>query len=164
VGVAYLAVVFTMADLKKRHGFTLIELLVAISIIAILTIVSTAAYMTAQKRGRDTKRRGDLRSIQQALEQCYVLDGVYPSGITPGSALTCGSSQTVINQVPYDPKNDDTYAYEGMYSVAADRLSYCLCILLEKSGSGNATAEGSGGSCTYTSGADSNYQCANSQQ
>ena len=151
-----------MVDLKK--GFTLIELLVAISIIAILTVVSVAGYMTAQKRGRDVKRKGDARSIQQALEQCYTLDGRYPAAVTPGSPLVCGSSQTVINQVPYDPKNDAPYIYEGKYSVATGGLSYCLCFLLEKSGSGNAAVAGSSGSCTYATGTDSDFQCVNSQQ
>ena len=157
-----MAMVYSMVNLKK--GFTLIELLVAISIIAILTVVSVAGYMTAQKRGRDVKRKGDARSIQQALEQCYTLDGQYPAAVTPGSALTCGTSQTVINLVPYDPKNSGTYTYTGKYSVAANRLSYCLCFLLEKTGSGNAAVLGSGGSCTYLNGATSNYQCVNSQQ
>lgn len=162
MGLVYVAMVFTMVDVKK--GFTLIELLVSISVIAILTMVSASAYMTAQKRGRDAKRRGDVKSIQQALEQCYTLDGLYPEALTPGEALECGSSQVVINQVPDDPKNDVTYTYDGIYSPAADRLTYCLCILLEQVGAGNAAAAGANGSCTYVSGEDSNYQCVNSQQ
>jgi len=145
-----------------RHGFTLIELLVAISIIAILVAVTAAGYTTAQKRGRDSKRLGDIKAIQQSLEQCYVLDEEYPSSISYGSSLECGTSKTVMNIVPVDPKNTDPYVYT--YTASALGQEFCVCAYLEKLGSGNATTVGAGGVCSFSSGPDNDYQCLSNQQ
>ncbi|MBU2052369.1 MAG: prepilin-type N-terminal cleavage/methylation domain-containing protein [Patescibacteria group bacterium] len=140
-------------------GFTLIELLVVISVIGILVSVLAVSFTTAQKRGRDTKRRGDLQAIQKSLEQCYVLNSQYPAAgaVVSGSPLAC--TQTTMNQVSYDPKNSDPYFYT--YSVAGDQSEYCLCGVLEQTGSGNATQVGANGSCNLGSG---DYQCLSNQQ
>ncbi|PJC66337.1 hypothetical protein CO018_02450 [Candidatus Beckwithbacteria bacterium CG_4_9_14_0_2_um_filter_47_11] len=144
-----------------KRGFTLIELLVVISVIGILISVIAASFTTSQKRGRDVKRRADLAAIQQSLEQCFVLNAVYPTAamISFGSALTCGM-QTTMNLVPLDPKNAAPYVYT--YTINAGLTSYCLCALLEQTGAGNAGTVGVGGSCSF--GGSKNYQCIGSQQ
>ncbi|MDZ4229358.1 MAG: prepilin-type N-terminal cleavage/methylation domain-containing protein [Patescibacteria group bacterium] len=141
-------------------GFTLIELLVVISVIGILVSVLAASFTTAQKRSRDTKRRGDLQAIQKSLEQCYVLNSQYPAAgaVVSGSPLACGT-QTTMNLIPDDPKNSAPYVYT--FSVAADQTEYCLCGVLEQTGSGNATQVGTNGSCNLGSG---DYQCLSNQQ
>ena len=57
--------------MKRKNGFSLLELLVVISIIGILIAISAVGFTTAQKRGRDARRRGDLKAWQDALEQTY---------------------------------------------------------------------------------------------
>ena len=63
----------------KIKGFTLIELLIAISIIAILSVVLSVNFSRAQKNGRDQRRITDLKAIQSAAEQYYLLKGNYPA-------------------------------------------------------------------------------------
>ncbi len=93
-----------------KKSFTLLEILVVIGIIAVLVAMGTASYSTAQKKARDAKRRGDLKAIQNALEQYYSICGYnYPfssSGNLPLTISTTNppcSSATTILTVPKDP-------------------------------------------------------------
>jgi prepilin-type N-terminal cleavage/methylation domain-containing protein len=144
-----------------KRGFTLIEILVVIAIIGILISVAGATLTTSQKRGRDAKRRADLLAVQKSLEQCYSFNGSYPNSgaVVSGQALNCGG-KTTMNLIPSDPKNNGSYIYT--YSVNGSLASYCYCALLEQAGTGNASAAGSGGNCSY--GGSKNYQCLGSQQ
>ncbi len=143
-----------------KKGFTLIELLVVISVIGILVGILASSFTTGQKRGRDTKRRADLQAVQKSLEQCFVLNGVYPAAaqVVSGSGLTCGT-QTTMNLIPLDPKNSGSYVYT--YTVTADLDGYCYCAMLEQTASGNANTAGGGGACSLTAG---DYQCISNQQ
>jgi len=55
----------------KKQGFTLIELLVVIAIIGILTAAGLASFSNAQAKGRDARRKEDLKAIQTALQLYY---------------------------------------------------------------------------------------------
>jgi general secretion pathway protein G len=102
-----------------KNGFTLIELLVTISIIAILigTIITSAAIV--QKNGRDAKRKADLASIQNALQQAYADLNRYPNNRTgvggenfnatlqsstvASPASFSAGGKTYMGTIPYDP-------------------------------------------------------------
>ncbi|MBI2327901.1 prepilin-type N-terminal cleavage/methylation domain-containing protein [Candidatus Curtissbacteria bacterium] len=73
---------------SKARGFTLIELLVVISIIAILIAAGTFSWTNAQQKGRDAKRKTDLKSVQQALELYLQTYGRYPTADASGN-ITC---------------------------------------------------------------------------
>ncbi len=89
---------FVVRRFKKRTinrnstGFTLIELLVVISIIAILIAVATVSYTNAQQKGRDNKRKSDLKAVQQALEIYFQQNAKYPTGT--GGAIVCNNGDT----------------------------------------------------------------------
>ncbi|KKQ09080.1 hypothetical protein A3E66_04850 [Candidatus Daviesbacteria bacterium RIFCSPHIGHO2_12_FULL_37_16] len=130
-----------MIKLNSNKGFTLIELLVAISIIAIISAVGFTSFNAAQIRGRDAKRKQDLRAISVALEIYRQKNGRYPctndlvnqgwQNSTNSSAsfwLTdaarvdfpfCGSAAfntNYINQLPIDPSNNSgSTAWDGAY-------------------------------------------------
>jgi prepilin-type N-terminal cleavage/methylation domain-containing protein len=53
--------------MKKNKGFTLIELLIVVAIIGLLSSVVLASLSGARSKARDTKRVGELRSIEKAL-------------------------------------------------------------------------------------------------
>lgn len=51
--------------LKRRNGgFSLIELMVVVSIMAILATAGLTGYSSAQKKARDSRRKGDVRTMQ----------------------------------------------------------------------------------------------------
>jgi prepilin-type N-terminal cleavage/methylation domain-containing protein len=53
---------------RKSKGFTLIELLVVITIIGILATFIVASFTSAQRKGRDARRKSDLDAVKKALE------------------------------------------------------------------------------------------------
>lgn len=94
----------------KNFGFTLLELLVVISIIAILVVMGVASYTTAQKKGRDARRRADLKAAQNAFEQYYaVTNSSYPTSCMSANTISINVSGNIFTAV--DPKNTGTSIY-----------------------------------------------------
>lgn len=65
----------------KNRAFTLIELLVSITIIALLTSVATASFLTAQKHSRDSARKASVNNISSAVEAYYMVNKKFPGMI-----------------------------------------------------------------------------------
>lgn len=111
-----------VSSVRKARGFTLIELLVVISIIGILIATATVSYSKAQQKGRDARRKMDLKAIQQALDQYLGANGRYPpydqstsneyiwwcarisSTVNPTEQLVRQALEpTYVQKVPQDP-------------------------------------------------------------
>lgn len=119
-----------MPRLFRKNGFTLLELLVTISIIGILMALATVSFTTAQRNGRDSRRRADVEGVRKALEQYQALNTQYPPDCSDLTDL-----ETVLpNGLPRDPKNDAPY----VYYLTCSTTSYCMCAQLEQTGKGNA--------------------------
>jgi len=142
--------------LKLKKAFTLIELLVVISIIAILIAAVSASFTNAQAKGRDGKRKSDLKSVQQALEVYLQTNGKYPdstigkitcntedeTGIPIdsstkewGQSFSCNSTSgpiTYAQQLPKDPayQADANKGYY-YYKIPSSNFSYVLSSALE---------------------------------
>ncbi len=56
-----------------QTGFTLIELLIVVAIIGILAAIAVPNFLNAQVRAKISRVKGDLKSIQTAIEM-YTLD------------------------------------------------------------------------------------------
>lgn len=83
---------------RKSFGFTLIELLIVITIIGILVAAGIYSWQSAQLKGRDNRRKTDIKTVQQALENYFQINGKYPS--TTGGVITCNLSGST-NQNPW---------------------------------------------------------------
>lgn len=117
-----------------KKSFTLLEMLVVIGIIAILVTLGFTAYSTVQKKARDSKRQGDLKAFQSAMEQCYSINNfAYPSitggggnSISEDCPIATGQDLTIT-----DPLGTGTYLYTVTTTV--DCPSYKISVNLETS-------------------------------
>lgn len=119
-----------MKFLYKKAGFTLLELLVVISILAILITLALSSYSTAQKKGRDAKRKSDIKEVQSALEQYYSICGYNyptPSGFYSSGVYCASPSIGILPTVPTDPRGTPPY-YCG---ATCDSSQFKLCAVLE---------------------------------
>lgn len=103
-----------------KKGFTLIELLIVITIVGILTALVTTNLQGARARARDTRRKSDLRAIEQSLrlyyndykgfpssDQNYQIVGCDFNPCTWGSGFSSGSN-TYMSSLPQDPSSGST--------------------------------------------------------
>lgn len=122
-----------------KKGFTLIELMVVMVILSILAVIVTGTFASSSRRGRDTRRKNDLRAISGALEAYYNDKGKYPTGVS-GVMYGCGDAQVCtfgssvfkdsnntlyMTLLPTDPS---IYTY---YYVSASGASYQLYAKIE---------------------------------
>lgn len=154
-----------------RKGFTLIELIIVMAILSILTVIVTGTFASSLRRGRDSRRKDDLRAIAGALETYYNDKGVYPSGVS-GDMVGCGASDAQVCSwggemrdgegtlymvlLPGDPLQTQQYYY-----VSPSGTDYKLYAKLENDldegtgvdqtgyGSTDCSSSGSGVECTY---------------
>ena len=106
--------------------------MISISIIAILSVVLSISYSKAQKSGRDQRRIEDLKAIQNAAEQYYLLSGAYPvNSLYDANDNWTVNGQVILQRFPNDPKS---ISYTKNSSGAT---GYCVCATLEGS-DGNA--------------------------
>lgn len=131
---------------RGERAFTLVELLVVIAIIGILATIVLVSLNTARIRARDTKRLGDIRQIQLALElfadshnQVYPQADMYSTtacgtGVACGlaSSDSCGTRQC-LSTVPRDPTGTPAPQYWYNYTPVTNPTSYHLGANLEES-------------------------------
>jgi general secretion pathway protein G len=143
--------------MKKNHGFSLLELLVVISIIGILISIGAVAFTTAQKTGRDARRRADVKAMQDAFEQYRAENTSYETCSTMAD-FDSGSGAMMPGGLPTDPKNTGSFIYNT--STGCSTTEYCVCAMLESS-NGNTDAP-TGTACNYL--ADGDYYCLRNLQ
>jgi len=112
--------ILSRKDKHRVSGFTLIELLIVITIIAIFSGAGVASYTGSQKAARDAKRKGDLRTLQLALQQYYADNLSYPIITTWSGESTGFGSHTAdyipdlvpkyIERLPNDPRANKSYS------------------------------------------------------
>lgn len=125
----------TTYNLPHNRGFTLLELLVVISIIAILITFGIPSFTTVQKKGRDSKRKSDLRDVRNALEQYYSICGFQyptPNGSFYNTVVCTTPGVTniqIMPTVPSDPRASPYYCPTPAVNCTSG--AYKLCASLE---------------------------------
>jgi len=122
---------FSIFDFQfsAKLAFTLLEMLVVIGIISILVAMGAISYSTAQKKARDAKRKQDLKTIQNALEQYYSICGYQyptPAGLGFSSIICPSPSIGIMPTVPVDPKTITPYPCSSCAS-----SQYTICAATE---------------------------------
>lgn len=67
---------FRLPSVSPQSGFTLIEIIVVMAIIGILASMIGSSFISSQMKGRDGRRKADLKQISNALE-LYANDHPY---------------------------------------------------------------------------------------
>lgn len=116
-------------DATIKSAFTLLEMLVVIGITALILGLGAISYSSMQKKARDTKRKTDLKTIQNALEQYYSLCNYQYPFSDPFSAagnltgnLACGS--TTLLSYPTDPLSN-LYYYQCVGTCSSSQYTIC---------------------------------------
>lgn len=143
---------------RTSQGFSLIELLVVISIMSILMALAAISYSTAQQRGRDARRRGDMSAIQKGFEEYFAANNTYDSA---ASCTTMGAATSIFPAgLPSDPRN----VAPNTYSFRCSATAYCVCARLEATNAGNSTAAASSTTCSFASSGATSYYCVTNLQ
>ncbi len=155
-----------------RQGFTLIELMIVMIIMGILAAIGVSAFVSSQKKGRDTARKENIQSVARALELYYNDKGQYPTDDGAGGLKGCWAtggvnpSACAANQLwqdaagtvymprfPADPSPNQRYYY-----VSAAGTQFQLYARLENdqdpqiiAPAAPGTSCGTGVSCNYGS-------------
>lgn len=122
---------------KNNQAFTLIELLIVMLILASLALLLIGNFMSSLIKGKDSKRKGDLNQLRQAVEMYYEDKRSYP---LQDSVLTIGSPQVYINKtapfiinskiyvnrLPDDPVSTFDYVYLTDTNGTYYRLFSCI--------------------------------------
>lgn len=78
----------------NKNGFTLLEILLAIALIGILSLIALVAINPSKQlaEARNTERFDDITKLNQALEDYFVTNRSYPTGINESYQDICLSS------------------------------------------------------------------------
>src|SRR5690348_17323154 len=90
-----------------KRGFTIIELVIVISVLIILIGIVIPRMKGMQQSGNIVKVKGELQTLQAAMES-YYNNAVTPHAYittttTPGQTYFVGTSPQIITSPLYDP-------------------------------------------------------------
>ena len=135
-----------------KKGFTLIELLIVIAVISILIGIALPRFRGMQEEGWIAQAKGELVTLQAAVESYYIHNNDYPSN-WPGDIE--GATPDIIGtDAPTDPFNSGN---DYGYATSANG-DYYVIYSAGPGGNGSAAVsdagvvtETNGTSCTFVS-------------
>lgn len=74
-----------MKEPKSVSGFTLVEIMIAVTVIAILALLSIPAFKRAQMVTKASAFANDIRQFSSAVETYTTVNGSYPNDSSPGN-------------------------------------------------------------------------------
>ena len=120
---------------NKLPAFTVIEIIIAISVIVIMFGVTATVGWSLRNRTLDTQRINDIRAMQDALQDYYNDNGLYPADdqLIIGQSLKAGS-KTYLAKIPSSPRpwpdfgtcGGKNYIYKQGRNARSYSITYCL--------------------------------------
>ncbi len=110
---------------KKKFlaGFTIIELLIVITVIAILVGIALPRFKGMQDEANIAKARGDLRTLQTAVESYYIHNAnTYPATLGVLTSAIPNIIGTTLPKNPFSTATDAPYTYTvvgGIYTISS---------------------------------------------
>ena len=111
---------------NKRKGFTLIEMLIVIALIGILAgvVISVINIPKTQARSRDSKRVGDVKRIQTALELYFADNRKYPVSTSWKNVQNISELLPYIDPMPVDTGESISNTSQRCYSFPTREYKY----------------------------------------
>ena len=142
-----------------KKAFTLIELLIVIAVISILIGIALPRFKGMQDEGNIAKSKGELRTLQSALESYYIHNSnAYPAAL---SSLT-SAVPNLVSSIPADPFSTTSASYG--YVRGGTNNKFFVVYSVGPSANGSATitldavVETNGSTCIYASNAGQDSQ------
>jgi len=140
-----------------KKGFTLIELLIVIAVISILIGIALPRFKGMQDEGNIAKVKGELRTLQTAIESYYIHNSnTYPAtGAAALQTALASATPSIIDYVPTDPLSESSADY--VYVMGGTNSKYYIVYSVGPGGNGSAVitadavVETNGSSCIYVS-------------
>lgn len=97
---------------KKQKGFTLVEMIIVTVIIGILAgiVITVINIPRVQAKSRDSKRIGDLKRIQTALELYFADNRGYPVRVSWVNVSDLTEIDSYIDPIPVDDRDSESIA------------------------------------------------------
>lgn len=122
----------------KKKGFTLIELLIVIAVISILIGIALPRFRGMQEEGKIAQAKGELRTLQTAMESYCIHNGSYPAAL---STLTTAVPK-IVGEIPDDPfKSGSTYV---LGTDGGSPVKYYIIYSVGTAGDGTASVTAAG--------------------
>ena len=138
-----------------RKGFTIVELMIVIVVISILIGIALPRFRGMQEEGNIAKAKGELRTLQAAVESYYIhYSNNYP---VDGSLSNIEeASPSIVSSIPEDVFNaGNDYGYD-----LSANGNYYVIYSAGTSGTASATIDNDGevtetdGNCIFISNGD----------
>lgn len=140
-----------------KKAFTLIELLIVIAVISILIGIALPRFKGMQDEGNIAKAKGELRTLQTAVESYYIHNSnTYPAtGAAALQTALAAAVPNIIASVPTDPFSATGADY--VYVMGGTNSKYYIIYSVGPGTNGSAVitsdavVETNGSSCIYVS-------------
>jgi type II secretory pathway pseudopilin PulG len=96
---------------KDGAGFTIFELLIVVSIVIILATIAIWYFRSQLLKGNDGKRKGDIHTIQIAVEEYEKDNDCYPKSTLVVCKPDDDGLKPYLSKIPCDPETNASYFY-----------------------------------------------------
>ena len=144
---------------RGKKGFTIIELLIVIAVIAILVGIALPRFKGMRDEGNITRAKGELRTLQTAVESFRIHTGAYPAAGAAWQTALTGATPQIVSAAMNDPFAAAATQYVLVLSSGTTGNFYAI-YSVGPAGNGSVTAvdnttgavtEANGSSCIYVS-------------